>query len=133
MKCICCDANIKPSIHAGDEFVKTEEDAVFVTEIREFEEDKKTFLRAENRMWGNGIVGNLSAGYGSSLDGNEYVIAICDICTKEKQADGTIAFVGDYMAPIGWYKENAEEEARRVWRRYNQLDDLLSGKKEEGK
>jgi len=32
-----------------------------------------------------GVVEKISAGYGSSLDGNQYVLAICDSCIMEKE------------------------------------------------
>ena len=103
--------------------VLTEEDAVFLTELHGTPEDK-IFIKAENRMWHGGTVGNISAGYGSHHDGDQYVIGICDECTKAKVLDGTIAHVGNYMSP-DYYRKNEEDEARKIWRRYNQLDDLL--------
>jgi len=36
-------------------------------------------------MWNGGIVGRISAGYGSLLDGDMYVLAICDDCVKLKE------------------------------------------------
>jgi len=120
MKCICCDSNIKPILDED----KGEEWSVFTTEVNQYKDEEKTFIRAENRMWGGGIVGNISAGYGSNLDGECYVIAICDKCTNIKKLDGTIAHVGNYMEPE-WYRKNDEESARQIWRRYNQLDNLL--------
>lgn len=135
MKCICCDVLVSATIHKPvddnhTDPIKSEEDAIFVTEKMEYEEGKTTFIRAQNRMWHNGIVGNISAGYGSTLDGNCYVIAICDSCAKKKHLDGTIAFTGDYMNPE-YYREHEEEKARQIWRRYNQLDSLLSEESKE--
>jgi hypothetical protein len=48
-------------------------------------------------MWRDGVVEKVSAGYGSLLDGNMYVIAICDSCLKEKHENGVIRYVGNYM------------------------------------
>lgn len=129
MRCICCDGIVGASIHNSDGEIKSEEDAVFVTQKRQFGDDdgKITYLRAENRMWNDGIVGNISAGYGSTLDGNCYVIAICDECITKKHLDGTIAYSGHYMSPE-YYREHEEEKARQIWRRYNQLDSLLGEK-----
>lgn len=42
-----------------------------------------------------GITGILYAGYGSKLDGDIYVIAICDECVKEKE----LVYIGNYMFP----------------------------------
>ena len=44
-------------------------------------------------IWGGGIVERISAGYGSLLDGDMYVLAICDDCVKLKQ----LKYVGNYM------------------------------------
>ncbi len=44
-------------------------------------------------MWDSGIVERIAAGYGSTLDGNMYVLAICDNCVKEKK----LMYVGNYM------------------------------------
>jgi hypothetical protein len=46
-------------------------------------------------MWSGGIVEKISAGYGSLLDGDMYVLAICDDCVKLKQ----LKYVGNYMFP----------------------------------
>ncbi|HUX56225.1 MAG TPA: hypothetical protein VMV77_04580 [Bacteroidales bacterium] len=51
--------------------------------------------KPESAMWDGGIVDKIAAGYGSDLDGNMYLIAICDKCVignKDK-----IEFVGTYM------------------------------------
>ncbi len=46
-------------------------------------------------MFDGGIVDTISAGYGSVLDGDIYVIAICDDCIKEKK----LQLVRNYMFP----------------------------------
>ena len=46
-------------------------------------------------MWHGGIVEKISAGYGSILDGDMYVLAICDNCVKSKK----LKYVGDYLFP----------------------------------
>lgn len=46
-------------------------------------------------MWDGGIVEKISAGYGSLLDGDMYVLAICDDCVRRKQ----LKYVGNYMSP----------------------------------
>ncbi len=122
MKCVCCDSKIR-MLDSYDKEIENEEDAVFKT-VKHGYDDKFSYTRAENRMWGDGVVGNISAGYGSKKDGDCYVIAICDECVEAKKLNGTIAHVGDYMMP-DYYRDHEEEEAKKIWRRYNQLDDLL--------
>ena len=48
-------------------------------------------------MWDDGIVQKISAGFGSTLDGDMYVIAICDDCAKKKIEEGALLYVGNYM------------------------------------
>ena len=56
-------------------------------------------------MWSDGIVEKISAGYGSILDGNMYILAICDECVKSKQ----LKYVGNYMFPDELCNENKLE------------------------
>jgi hypothetical protein len=72
--CICCDAEIK--------------------KIAGFPNDKPW-----EGMWNDGIVEKVAAGYGSLLDGNMYVLAICDDCVKYKHGLGKMPYVGNYMFP----------------------------------
>lgn len=43
-------------------------------------------------MYNNGNVAELYAGYGSILDGDIYLIAVCDDCTKQHALK-----IGEYM------------------------------------
>ena len=45
----------------------------------------------------HGMAASISCGYGSVLDCNVYMIALCDDCAKEKQAEGKLIFVYNYM------------------------------------
>ena len=56
---------------------------------------KEHHTEPENSMWHGGIIAKISAGYGSTLDRNMYIIAICDSCI-EKGKD-KLQYVGDYM------------------------------------
>jgi hypothetical protein len=61
-------------------------------EIKPIEPDLMT--SPEQGMWSGGVVGKLYANYGSKLDGDIYIIAICDNCIKEYGE-----YVGNYMFP----------------------------------
>ena len=52
-----------------------------------------------NGCFDDGIVDKISAGFGSLLDGNMYVIAICDKCIDSKCKAGKAKYVGDYLMP----------------------------------
>lgn len=70
--CICCDKKIKP-IHA---------------EHTQF---------PQKGMYLNGTVDRIAAGYGSCLDGDMYIVAICDECLKKLKEQNKIQFAGNYM------------------------------------
>jgi hypothetical protein len=116
MKCICCEENtIKP--YDKD---MTEEEYIWSIENRG--NDRK--LRAENRMWSDGLVANVSGGYGSTHDGSMWVIAICDKCLTKKHDSGIIAYTGDYMSNDVKFDEEDVEKSKKLWRRDQNLDRL---------
>jgi hypothetical protein len=49
--------------------------------------------KPESAMWDGGIVDKIAANYGSILDGDMFIIAICDKCVQESKLD----YVGNYM------------------------------------
>ena len=75
VKCICCGFEIK------------ELDTRF----------KKDKDKPENSMWDGGTVERIFMPYGSVLDGDIYVVGICDKCI-EKNKDKVI-YMGDYINP----------------------------------
>lgn len=125
MKCICCERNI---IKPGDSpwsNGSTEEDYIWNTRQYDSSDENILYEKAENRMWNDGIVANISAGYGSTLDGNMYVIAICDECTRKKHQEGIIAYTGDYLISDIDYNNEMVEESKKLWRRDQNLDKLV--------
>ena len=48
-------------------------------------------------MIDGGIVGHISAPYGSVLDGNVYQITICDTCIEQKEKEDKVILIGDYV------------------------------------
>ena len=106
MKCICCDKKIS-LLHSD----KLEEDILFD-------------MRVSSVCWSDGIVDKISSGYGSSLDGNVYIIGVCDECIKIKTNDGTVALVNQYMIPTTYW-EDMKNIYKTIWRRSNNLDNLI--------
>jgi uncharacterized membrane protein len=39
----------------------------------------------ENRMWNEGVVEKITAGFGSKFDLDSFLIAICDECIEKKK------------------------------------------------
>ena len=65
--CICCGFEIKPvypELHSP--------------------------TKSENGMWVGGTVEMINMPYGSELDGDSYIIAICDMCIESKYRNGII-------------------------------------------
>lgn len=50
--------------------------------------------------FGGGIASRFEAGYGSTLDGNMYMIAVCDACVRKADADGRLTFVDNYIPGV---------------------------------
>lgn len=119
MRCICCNFEVQ---YMDPLDTKELEENVVFSSLKNH--------KAENQMWIDGIVANISAGYGSNQDGSMFVIAICDVCIKEKMEDGTIAYLGDYMFGQGGINKTIQDEYiekyRKIWRRRNNLDYLSS-------
>ena len=63
-------------------------------------------------------------GYGSTHDGDQFVIAICDDCIKENLKDATILYYGNYMYG-GDYANDEIEKSKKTYRRRNSLDKLI--------
>ena len=125
MKCICCERNI---VKPYDKDI-SEEDYIWSKEEYGVNNDK--VRRAENRMWLDGLVANVSAGYGSINDGSMYVIAICDECITQKYESGIIAHTGDYMIGDEEFNKEMIETSKKLWRRDQNLDKLSLDSKED--
>lgn len=124
MMCICCDSKVELLKVNKEEL--NEEEEVFRKEIKINPTTKSNYIvHAGQNMWGDGVVDMVSAGYGSTLDGNQYIIAVCDNCLRKKTMTGHIAYIGDYMTTLDVTEEEYYKNARTAWRRYNNIDNLL--------
>lgn len=98
MYCICCGKEISLLVQSPNDDIHCDPESVH---------------------WNNGVVQKISAGYGSSLDGDVYLIAICDKCLEQKNKEGSAIFIYDYMS-----NHNIEErrkEKNKVLHRRNKL------------
>ena len=66
-------------------------------EIHSFQLGDSTKIKESS--WRGGVVGSVSASYGSTLDGDVYYIGICDECIIEKTLAGIMIFDKNYMQP----------------------------------
>lgn len=74
MKCVCCNV-----------------------EVNRLYPDEYPTANPWEGMWNDGIVQRIEAGYGSLLDGDMFVMAICDTCADKKTREGVMLWVGNYM------------------------------------
>lgn len=73
----------------------------------------------DSTMWDDAIVEKMAAGYGSSHDGDMFLVGICDECMKNKMNSGNTILVGNYMASDVTIEakksiENSIQKARRL-------------------
>ena len=59
-------------------------------DVTELHYNKKDTSPLYSRMWGDGAVDVFTCGYGSKLDGDGFVFAICDSCIKTKLSNDII-------------------------------------------
>lgn len=60
-------------------------------------ENEVTENNASRLSFDNGMATTISYGYGCELDGNVYMIAICQECTEKKQKEGLLVYVYNYI------------------------------------
>jgi hypothetical protein len=125
MYCICCNNQVKP-IYYSDTENQSEESHIWDVVIVKDDEGKE--IRQEkvsNRMWGDGIVQILSAGYGSNHDTEQFILAICDSCVTKKKEEGTLLYFGNYMSPKSKWVNEEIEKSKKIYKRRRNLDDLV--------
>jgi hypothetical protein len=128
MYCICCKKNnvipetfsyTKESMRGVKEKVE-EEDILW----KDSKRPDGSLVNVNNEMIDNGIIHIIDAGYGSTHDGDQFVIAICDDCIKENLEDSTLLYYGNYMHEEGPIEEERENSKQKYRRRKN-LDNLI--------
>lgn len=77
--CILCGDKLKPTWHA---------------------EEGITPQTAESINISGGTATSISCGYGSRLDGNMYIIAVCDRCLKKAHEAKRVTHIGNFISEI---------------------------------
>jgi hypothetical protein len=130
MYCICCKKNnvipetfsyTKESMRGLEEKVE-EEDILW----KDSKRPDGSLVNVNNEMIDNGIIHIIDAGYGSTHDGDQFVIAICDDCIKENLGDATLLYYGNYMYAREGYVEEEREKSKQKYRRRKNLDNLTT-------
>jgi hypothetical protein len=129
MYCICCKKNnvipetfsyTKESMRGVEEKVE-EEDILW----KDSKRPDGSLVNVNNEMIDNGIIHIIDAGYGSTHDGDQFVIAICDDCIKENLQDATILYWGNYMYGKEGFVYEEIEKSKQKYRRRKNLDDIV--------
>ena len=135
MYCICCKKNSViftrvGEMHFGsgpdknsteDSLPKNEEDILW----KDSKRHDGSLVNVNNEMIDNGIIHIIDAGYGSTHDGDQFIIAICDDCIKENLEDATILYYGNYMYNKEGFIEEEKEKSKQKYRRRKNLDGLV--------
>jgi hypothetical protein len=89
------------------------------------EETKDGRIRTiNNRSANDGVIHIIDAGYGSTHDGDQFVIAICDECIRENVQDGTLLYYGNYMGFTD-ISEDDVQKSKMTYRRRKNIDKLV--------
>ena len=132
MYCICCKKNSvipeRRNYVSGpdknsteDSLPKNEEDILW----KDSKRHDGSLVNVNNEMIDNGIIHIIDAGYGSTHDGDQFIIAICDDCIKENLEDATILYYGNYMYNKEGFIEEEKEKSKQKYRRRKNLDGLV--------
>ena len=128
MYCICCKKNnvipdttpFTSNVSTEDSPRQNEEDILW----RNSKRSDGSLVNVNNEMIDNGIIHIIDAGYGSTHDGDQFIIAICDDCIKENKQDATLLYYGNYMGGYGDIITDEIEKSKKVYRRRKNLDSL---------
>ena len=128
MYCICCKKNnVTPNPTPFSSKISTEDSPPQHEEDILWKDSKRpdgSLVNVNNEMIDNGIIHIIDAGYGSTHDGDQFVIAICDDCIKENLADATLLYWGNYMG-YGNMIVDEVENSKQKYRRRRNLDYII--------
>jgi hypothetical protein len=129
MYCICCKKNnVTPNPPPVSSKISTEDSPPQHEEDILWKDSKRpdgSLVNVNNEMIDNGIIHIIDAGYGSTHDGDQFVIAICDDCIKENLADATLLYYGNYMYGSEGFVGDEIEKSKQRYRRRKNLDDIV--------
>jgi hypothetical protein len=129
MYCICCKKNnVIPNTPPVSSKISTEDSPPQHEEDILWKDSKRpdgSLVNVNNEMIDNGIIHIIDAGYGSTHDGDQFVIAICDDCIKENLQDATLLYYGNYMYGNEGFVYEEIEKSKQKYRRRKNLDNII--------
>jgi len=116
INCICCGFKISMP------------DDVEIPKEEYFKNVDMSKYKPESQIWSLGVVGKMSAPYGSCHDGDIFYLGICDDCVDEGYKNGRLRYQGDYISPTHLHKftDKELEEQEKKRNRENNLNDLIN-------
>ena len=122
MYCICCKKNnVIPDGFVGKENPPPEEDLLW----KDSKRSDGSLVNINNEMIDNGIIHIIDAGYGSTHDGDQFIIAICDECIKKNLEDATLLYYNNCMSMPEEFTVEEIEKSKQKYRRRKNLDELI--------
>jgi hypothetical protein len=118
MYCICCEKDKVKPMNFYEEAPSSEEELLWQKEVL----DDGTIRTIDNQMVSGGIIQLIDAGYGSTHDGEKFILGICDDCIRQKLENATLLYYENYM---GWGTEDDVGKSKQLYRRRKNLDDLV--------
>ena len=115
MYCICCKKNVVNPYDRKTLGTLGEN----ITEVELLWEGSDVYLGKDitHEMIDNGIIHIIDAGYGSSYDGDRFIIAICDDCISINKNDATLLCYG--------YDTSDVELSKKLYNRRKNIDNLV--------
>lgn len=115
MYCIVCDKDNVHLMNYNDVNISD------INELWKTEDRNGKVINVGNRMHNGGIIEVIGAGFGSTNDGDQFIIAICDECIKKKREDASLLYFGNY---IGSRNTDDIDKSRKLYNRRKVLDEL---------
>ena len=123
MYCICCNKNNVIPYDGSYKLGSDPHHPEVTEEDLLWKKDKTTdgkYKTINHSMIEGGIIHIIDAGYGSTHDGDQIIIAICDECIAKNLEDSTLLyFSGSYNS-----SDNLVKQSKSRYRRRKNLDKL---------
>lgn len=121
MYCISCkEDKVFPNDYIERDTPKTEEELLWL----DYKQKDGNFVTIDSINTDNGIINTISAGYGSSHDGDTFIIGICDECIRENVDKGILLYKGNYIYRFYDSVKEDIEKSKTIFRRNKNLDKL---------
>jgi hypothetical protein len=112
INCLCCGKSVKLLDSNLDDYVE---------HAKKLNKDPDP----ASWMWDGGAVQKVSAGYGSTNDGDQFYVAVCDACIDLNYKNGRLIYDKDYLFSYSKFTEDELKEFEKRRRRESNLNKLI--------